>query len=223
MTGDGTIVVFVRLPRRGRIKTRLSPALGPDDIVGLYRAFVEDGLETATRTGFPVTVAFTPAAAADEIRTWLGDAHRYRPQRGPDLGRRMATALEAAYAEGFRWALIVGSDLPDLPVACLAEAVHAVAHTGAVLGPSTDGGYYLIGFRADRFVSAAFRDVDWGGHAVAAQTLASLHAAGQTVHRLPPWRDVDTPDDLNRLRQRLLAHPGRASRTRDWLRREGLL
>lgn len=222
-TERGTIIVFVRAPVPGRVKTRLAPALSPQETVGLYRAFVADGLATVGRIGCPVTVAFTPAGAEAQLRAWLGEAYRYRHQRGTDLGRRMAASLAEAFTDGAGWALIVGSDLPDLPCGLLDEAAREAARTGAVLGPSNDGGYYLIGFRADRFTPAAFRGMDWGGAEVARRSLAALRDAGVAVHRLPPWRDVDTPEDLADLCRRLAQHPEDAPRTREWLRRAGRL
>ena len=217
----GEIIVFVRAPAPGTVKTRLAPVLTPQEATDLYRAFVADGLETAGRIGCPVTVAFTPAGAEAQVRAWLGGSFRYRPQRGPDLGRRMAASLRQAFDDGARWALIVGSDLPDLPDGRLEEAAREARRTGAVLGPSHDGGYYLIGFRADRFTPAAFRGIEWGGAQVARRTLAALRGAGVAVHRLPPWRDVDTPEDLADLCRRLAQHPHTAPRTRQWLRHAG--
>ena len=223
MTGTGTLIVFIRAPVPGRVKTRLAPALANDQIVSLYRAFVQDVLETAGRVCQPVTVAYTPPETEIEVRRWLGAAYRYRPQSGNDLGRRMADAFRGAFAAGFHWALVLGSDLPDLPASHLRTAVRAVARTGAVLGPSIDGGYYLIGFRADRFTPAVFEGIAWGSRGVRRQTIAAAQTGAVPVHQLPAWPDVDTPEDLEALCRRLPAQPDRAPRTRAWLQAAGRL
>ena len=214
MTTAGNLIVFVRAPVPGQVKTRLAPALTPKRIAALYRAFVMDVLETAGRLGHPITVAYCPPEAQMQIRGWLGGAYRYRPQAGADLGQRMASALGEAFAAGHRWALLLGTDLPDLPAAHLEQASREVDRMGAVLGPAGDGGYGLIGFRADRFTPQVFEKIAWGRATVLDQTLKAFRTAAVPVHQLAPWPDVDTPADLSCLHRRLKAHPASAPHTR---------
>ena len=116
-TGDETdcIIVFLRSPDRGQVKTRLSRAIGRDAATGLYRCFVADLLEMLEATGYPVRLSYTPADAGGQIKSWLGDEYAMFPQEGSDLGTRMANAFRRVFAEGASRALLVGTDLPDLP------------------------------------------------------------------------------------------------------------
>ena len=138
-------------------------------------------------------------------------------QRGGDLGARMAQLVAGLLADGHRAALLVGSDLPTLPSAYLAEAARVLAEGAAdvVLGPAEDGGYYLIGLAQP--APALFEGVAWGTDGVLEATRARARAFGLREHLLPLWYDVDTAADLDRLR-RDLAPPGPgAPRTRRWL------
>lgn len=222
-TSSRRVLVFLRAPRPGRVKTRLEPFLSRPDVAVLYRAFVEDLLATLDAGAVPMEIRFCPADAKAEVRRWLGPDRLYRAQSGEDLGQRMARAFAAAFSRGIDQALIVGSDLPDLPGERIHQAFSRLESTDAVVGPGTDGGYYLIGFRARGFVPELFSGIDWGQERVLAQTLAKAAEFGIACSLLPPWSDVDEPDDLRALARRLRTDPAVAPRTADFLLRKGML
>jgi len=182
-------------PEPGRVKTRLAAAFGAERACALYRAFVLDLAERLRTLPYAVTWAFWPAAApfADVL-----PGVRCRPQRGRDLGERLAGAVAAAFAEAPGPVLVIGADAPHVPAESLAEAARALGGTAdVVLGPAEDGGYYLIGLRepADLFAGIA-----WSTPSVLAATRGRAERLGLRTHLLPPSFDVDEPADLLRLR-----------------------
>jgi rSAM/selenodomain-associated transferase 1 len=207
------ILFFVKAPVRGQVKTRLAAALGEDAALELHRSFALDLLTTIDATGIPSQVFYTPADARDAVADWLGQNRTYTPQAGIDLGSRMENAFRAAFAAGASSAVLIGSDLPDLPGEVFAEAFQALDGQDAVIGPARDGGYYLIGFRKDTFLPGVFPAMPWGTDRVFQETLARFKAAGSRVHLLREWRDVDTAEDLSGLRERARGTSFEQSRT----------
>lgn len=213
MSGENhCTVIFVRYPEKGRVKSRLAAAFGEGFVCALYTAFVKDLLATLAGCGRPFRIAFTPAEREADIRRLFG-RHDCFPQRGADLGERMQNALQDCFAEGFASAVIIGSDVPDLPPELLAEAAAALADHDAVLGPALDGGYYLIGFRQETLVPEVFAGVAWGSGGVFAETMARLARAGSGVRVLERLRDMDRPEDLRDLIERNRETPFARSRT----------
>jgi rSAM/selenodomain-associated transferase 1 len=210
------LALFLRAPEPGRTKTRLAAALGDEGAARLYRGFVEDLL-----------ARFAPMDEL-EVRLWCaGDVeHPWIVQQSElyglarvaqpagDLGERMGAALQDGIARRGA-ALVVGSDAPTLPAASVRRATQALGYGDLVVGPAHDGGYYLIGAR-DR-VPAVFEGVPWSTSRVLAETLQRARQANLRVHRLPPWYDVDTPEDLRLLRTHLAADRSAAPRTAEWL------
>jgi len=197
------ILLFVKAPRAGSVKTRLVPVLGPGGAETLYRAFGLDFLETLLKVGRPVTACFHPGEEIGAVRRWLGAGLSYALQEGEDLGQRMDRAFRAAFNAGEERVLAVGGDTPDLPATLLEEAFRVLGESDAVLVPALDGGYASIGFTRQGYCPEAFYEIDWGTPSVLGQTLAILAARGTRVCRLDPWPDVDTLADLEALRVRL--------------------
>jgi rSAM/selenodomain-associated transferase 1 len=220
--GDACVLVFVRAPRLGEVKTRLARTLGNQAALALYRAFVADLLDTLRQCGQPVIGCCTPAAACDAVAAWMGPLAAVFPQTGADLGARMADAFERAFGGGFHRVLLVGSDLPDLPATVFETAFAALADHPAVIGPTLDGGYYLIGFRPESFLPAVFESIPWGTSEVLAETLAAFRRHGLGVYRLPVWRDIDELGDLLAFARRPWAAAASARRTRALLAGLGL-
>ena len=196
------ILFFVKAPVRGQVKTRLAAALGEDAALELHRSFALDLLTTIDATGIPSQVFYTPADARDAVADWLGQHRTYSPQAGSGLGSRMENAFRSAFAAGAPRAVLIGSDLPDLPGEVFGEAFLALDEHDAVIGPARDGGYYLIGFRKDTFLPGVFPAMAWGTDRVFQETLDRFKAAGSRVRILREWQDVDTAEDLTGLRER---------------------
>lgn len=193
------LLVCLKAPLPGRVKTRLAAGIGPEAALTAYRAMVENVLAAADASGLPTTVHYAPPEELAPVRDLCGRARRYRPQVSGDLGERMARALEEAFGQGAEAAVLVGGDLPLLTGDLLARGAALLAASDAVLGPATDGGYYAIGFTRTGYCRRAFEGIPWSTPEVAARTLAILRAAGRTVALLPVLPDCDTPADLARL------------------------
>lgn len=190
------LIVFLRAPVHGQVKTRLARALGADRALELYRCFVNDTLDKVGQRPFDLKIGYCPAQACQAIQAWLGPAYALFPQAGADLGQKMAHAFEHVFQQGYQRACLLGTDLPDLPVAIIDQAFERLANHDAVLGPSSDGGYYLIGFRAATYLPAIFHQMPWGGDGVLARTLAVFAQHRAKLHRLPHWHDIDELQDL---------------------------
>ncbi len=204
------LIVFAKPPVPGLVKTRLSPPLSRAEAAAVHEASLKDVVAAARRTGFDVEIHF--AGSDDDGGAFFArefaDVAR-RPQSGGDLGHRMSAAFEGAFARGETRVLLVGSDSPTLPREELdAAAREAVAGT-VVLGPALDGGYYLVGMRAESWPAARrmFEGVRWSTDSVFTATVERLAAEGMGVHLLTPWYDIDHIEDL-----RIAAlHAGRES------------
>jgi rSAM/selenodomain-associated transferase 1 len=191
------LLVFVRAPRPGSVKTRLAAALGDDGALAVYRRLAEHTVAVARELagdGVEVRVHHTPADAGAEVRAWLGDGPRYLPQGEGSLGERMEEAFRRAFAGGARRVVIVGSDLPGLSSELLRRAFDALGEREAVVGPARDGGYYLLGLV--RPVEWVFRGIRWSTPEVLPATLARLRAAGAEPLLLEALADVDEAGDL---------------------------
>lgn len=195
------LLIFTRYPRPGQVKTRLIPALGAEGAARLHRRMAEHvvsvGRGLMADNGVRISVCFSEGAKRD-CRAWLGTDLHYLRQPDGDLGARLSGAVIAAFRAGAAPVLAVGSDLPGLTPEILRGAVEALQHSDVVLGPASDGGYYLLGMREPR--PELFADIQWGSAIVAEQTLAAARRLGASVAQLPALDDVDRPEDLHALR-----------------------
>lgn len=190
------VLVFVRAPVPGTVKTRLAAAIGDEAALRVYRRLAEHTLREAAALadGVQVRVHHTPAGAGEAVRAWLGDEPAYLPQADGDLGARMGDAFARAFVEGAERVVIVGSDLPELSAELLRRAFALLDAHPAVLGPARDGGYYLLGLR--RPVDGIFEGIAWSTPDVLAATLDRFRAAGIEPAMLETLADVDEAEDL---------------------------
>jgi rSAM/selenodomain-associated transferase 1 len=204
------LIVFLKHPEAGAVKTRLLPLLGAQTAAELYRALCEEVLRTTVprRGEYERLVFFAPPEAAEAVRAWLPGVRLF-PQGGGDLGARMSAAFARAFDRGAERAAIVGTDSPAVSRATVTAALDALDEVDVVLGPAEDGGYYLLALRQPR--PELFEGVAWSTGAVLEETVARAARGGLRVHRLAPLRDIDTPEDLRaewpRLRSLLEARP----------------
>lgn len=190
------VLVFLRAPRLGQVKTRLARTLGTAAVLALYRCFVKDTLAAVAAAGGDALLFVHPPEAAREVTEEFGPGYRVFPQEGSDLGERMARAFARMFAAGCRRALLVGADIPHLPPRVYRDAFDALRRRGTVIGPASDGGYYLIGFRKDSYTPGVFQQMPWGTDRVLQHTCARLAARGDPPHRLPVYSDIDVYGDL---------------------------
>lgn len=219
MSDETCILLFVKTPTRGKVKSRLAAELGEEDTLHLYENFILDMLDTLKRAEHRLKICFFPPDSEKQLTDWLGKGYAYLPQRGSDLGEKMKNAFLAAFAEGFSRVLIIGSDIPDIPYALLNEAL-ASDTADAVIGPSSDGGYYLIGFTRHSFFPDIFSGIAWGTATVFEKTMEIFAERRHSVHLLPQWQDVDRLRDLRELFARNKDSQFAESRTMAFLRKK---
>ena len=214
----GMLIIMAKQPRAGAVKTRLCPPLTPAQAEALYSAFLRDTIllvaAAAQLAGVTPALAYAPPDAEGYFRALVPNSFVLLPQLGADLGARLRNLPAQARAAGFTVAVMISSDSPTLPPALVARTFSELARpdVDVVLGPCTDGGYYLIGLNADQ--PALFTGISWSTDQVMGQTLAAAAGAGLRVALLPSWFDTDTADDLLRLQRDLADDPAGAPHTR---------
>ena len=201
------VIVFVKNPVPGQVKTRLVPYLSPEQAASLYQAFLVDWCNalSAISTGHRV-IAYTPPEGLNSLQTLIGEDPVYIPQTGASLGERLIAAARWACDQGYAKFLFVGSDSPTLPIQYVERAFDLLESRDVVIGPSVDGGYYLIGFSqhgASLSVPTIFEGIAWSTEIVFRQTLEKIQGINAKLGLLPPWYDVDTPAGLQLLRDHL--------------------
>jgi uncharacterized protein len=203
---------MARVPSRTCGKSRLTRDLGGDDLE-LKRALLLDTLDAGRGVAdTDVFVACEPADSIGDMRALVGDGARLFPQLGDALGDRMRNAFEHLFAAGYSSIVMIGSDLPSLPPSHLAQAFQYLQDRpdALVIGPASDGGYYLIGLR--RLRPVLFTSIPWSTADVLKATTSIAETCGLTVSFVSPWHDVDTVDDL----RRVVRDAHGATRTRAW-------
>jgi len=199
----GVVIVFGKAPRPGLVKTRMTPPLTSEQAAELYGAFLHDAATMLTSSRTWDWVVFS--TSVDRQReTWPPGAPEpsgWFAQRGGDLGERIQNAGDELLDAGRGRVVLLGSDHPTVTAGLLEDAFTELLTHEVVFGPSLDGGYYLVG--ATRPRSGIFTEVPWSTPRVLARTLDHVEAAGITLAMLPPWYDVDTPDDLRFLKTHL--------------------
>ncbi len=194
------LIVFAKNPVPNQVKTRLVPTLSPEQAATLYTAFLTDWCNTLTKlSDVDLIIAYTPAEAQSDLQALIGDDVLYIPQMGADLGERLASATQWATEHGYTKTLLVGSDSPTLPIAYVSKAFTLLDSQDITIGPSTDGGYYLIGFSATNIamtVPFIFEEIAWSTADVFQQTVTRIQSRKVTFGLLPPWYDIDTAEDL---------------------------
>jgi len=196
------LIVFVKNPIPGAVKTRFQTRYTPEHAADIYTAFVHDVLDTAGAIPLDKRIiAYAPPGARDAIKTRFRNDHwDYVPQPQTDLGTRMHTALLQQLESGATRAVLIDTDIPSLPADHIAQAFDILNEKDVVLGPSTDGGYFLVGI--SKPCPKIFEGITWSTPSVLSQTIARIETHRYSLGLTPPWFDVDTPEELDLL----LAH-----------------
>jgi rSAM/selenodomain-associated transferase 1 len=185
------LVVFARVPVLGEVKTRLAASIGAPAALAAYRELVEHTLATtAALPDCTRVVTFTPADGEGAMRECFGEGVRYEAQVGPDLGARLHAAVRRRLADGADRVVVIGTDCPTIAAADIERGWAALERADLVLGPSEDGGYWLIGLKADH--AEPFRDIPWSTPETLGVTLERARDAGLKVALLDRKVDVDT-------------------------------
>lgn len=197
------LVVFTRLPEKGRVKTRLVPPLSAGEALELHKSLLLDTLSLVRGIEeYSLIMAYSPPRRG-RLLEGIGGFAALIPQEGNSLGERMRNAFKNAFDMGYSPVILIGTDFPTLPVEYLSEALVVLKREDVVLGPSIDGGYYLIGMH--ELYEEVFEGIPWGSEDVLRQTLEKLIDRNLSFECLGEWYDVDTWEDLLLLREHIKA------------------
>jgi rSAM/selenodomain-associated transferase 1 len=219
MVNDCCCVLFTKPARPGRVKTRLIGALTSDQAAALHQAFLEDILLMLAGRSFDLRIAWAMEAGEPLPKGPIPGM----PQSGKDLGARLFAALEEVSTE-YPYVMALGSDHPEIELSRLEEAFSLLGQgADLVLGPASDGGYYLTALRRSAMHQELFDGISWSSSSVLSETLDRSRRLGLEVELLAEGDDVDSPEDLERLIGFLAENPDSCRRTGSLLREWGRL
>jgi len=198
MPTDSALLMFAKYPEAGKVKTRLAAAVGAELAAQLYQEFIRCTFNMAMQIEVAARfVTFTPADKEKELRTLFPGPWQWFAQAdSTDLGFRIHRAVQHVQQQGYSHVLTIGTDSPSLPPEYLEQAAMVLSAHDLVLGPATDGGYYLIGLKTAPV--ELFTGIDWSTERVLQQTLNRAEQLRMSVHQLPVWYDVDDLTTLQR-------------------------
>ena len=209
MPPGAVLGIFAKQPTPGQVKTRLAERYGPETAAAIHEAMLFDSLDLWGSGRFldasqaRLVLVYQPEDAGPWFDQRVAANWALQPQTSGDLGQRMRSFFEGELAEGASKVVLIGSDSPTLDPSIVISAFLCLEARDAALGPATDGGYYLVGCR--NAVPPIFDGVAWGTSAVLGQTVDRLTGSGLSVGVLPPWCDIDRPDDWTMLQGHLRA------------------
>lgn len=196
------IVVMAKAPLPNEVKTRLIPPLTPEIASNLYQSFLLDKIEQVKSIrGVHRFIAYTPATAEVFFQKIVPLGFTLIRQTGANLGERLANISKRLFNERFKKVIILDSDTPHLPPEYIREGLSRLDSVDVVLGPCEDGGYYLIGTKSNQ--PFLFKEIPWSTKGVTELTVKKAQSFDLTVHLLDKWYDVDTVEDLQRLKRYL--------------------
>lgn len=216
------LVVMAKAPREGKVKTRLFSALSPEEAKRLHVAFLSDTFALMEdvreeREELGLALCYTPEGEEETFEEVEREGSLMIPQRGDELGERLTNCFADLFALGFESVVVIGADSPTLPGDYVFDAFECFeTDDDVIIGPTEDGGYYLVGMRKPH--ARIFEDVPWGGAGVLDATLDRAREAELNLVLLPEWYDVDTPEDFERLKRELEANRDFAKFTRRFLK-----
>ncbi len=210
MAAQNALLVFVKTPKQNFVKTRLATHLKPDEILAIYIAFLKD-IDTRLKNlnGIDLWYVISPENLDLEILAKHIDLKNYFIQEGKDLGERMCHALDYSANLNYNKSILIGSDIPDLDAGFISDALDLLEDADCVLGPTIDGGYYLIGMK--KCYPELFTNIEWSTEKVLDQTLRQAKTSNIELKMLQALDDIDTYDDLQNLFARLNKSNGQSN------------
>ncbi|MGK0290584.1 MAG: rSAM/selenodomain-associated transferase 1 [bacterium] len=193
------LILFTKYPKAGNVKTRLIPALGAEGACETHQEMAEYAFSLLSQyqkqqpNNHQLETHFA-GGSQQEMNSWLGSNTKYTQQAEGDLGNRMSHAFQKSFQDGFQKAIIIGTDCPEITEDILEQASQQLDKTDLVLGPTTDGGYYLIGLR--KHYSELFQNIPWSTEQVFDLTIQTAKQTHCSYSTLPKLNDIDRPEDL---------------------------
>lgn len=198
MAERGAIIIFVRCPVPGAVKTRLAASCGAEQACLLYRRMVEGllcSLSGIEEYGFYIYYAADTDAHVAQLKEWLGSSYHYREQAEGDLAERQDRAIGEVFSEGHECVVLIGSDCPAITPQIIHQGFSSTKQRRLAIGPAHDGGYYLFASSKQQYQRAIFGNIAWSTPGVLAALLKNADSCGCEYDLLPTLRDVDTIDD----------------------------
>jgi rSAM/selenodomain-associated transferase 1 len=192
------LIAYAKRPVPGYAKTRLGEKIGFEESAGVYARLLYQCLLELVKLD-PDDIRVELSLASDSDTAFFRSAFpefEVSVQIGSDLGLRLSQSLKGAFSDGAEVVVLIGTDIPDLDLSIIQAAFHELEKFDVVVGPDTDGGYYLIGTREKTAI--LFRDIDWSSELVLQQTEELVQSQGLSMKFLPTLSDVDTEADFQR-------------------------
>lgn len=214
---NNCLIIFAKEPKKGRVKTRLRGYLSETQCVALYKALLKDTFELVKPLEHIAKVlAYDSSTDEPGYLKELGKGFIFYRQEGKDLGRRLHNAIKFSGKMHSDKTVIIGSDSPNLPITYVKEAFRRLEKNDIVLGPSADGGFYLLGIKDPCF--EIFKDIQWGSGSVLEDTVKNAGMLDKKIAILKKWYDIDDAAGLIRLRKDLKKEKKAAPWTRKFLK-----
>lgn len=191
MKNNPCLAVFFKVPILGKVKTRLASEIGEKKSLLIYTQMLDDTFKKVTKLNNVDVCGFYDGEEYSQNLTFIC----YK-QEGRDLGERLINAFSKLFSEGYNKVCIIGADSPTLPEKYIHSAFSMLDKVDVVIGPTIDGGYYLIGLKT--LYPKLFEDISWGSKTVFDETLKKIHSVRLTYHILPKWFDIDRLSDLQK-------------------------
>ena len=214
--GDRILVIMAKAPRPGQVKTRLAQCFPPSAVAEFYRCLLEDTVALAQSLDDVEVGIMCPASDVDDLAQSLGDTVRVVAQKGGGLAAGLTSVFAEFAAAGQKRVIAFNSDSPHLPRSVLETAFETLAAHDVVVGPTQDGGYYLVGAKASH--ASLFANDGMSTSSALERLLRRATALELSVGFATPFYDIDVMDDLTRLADELRLAPARAPRTAQWLK-----
>lgn len=190
------LLIFLKYPEPGKVKTRLSQDIGKDKAAEIYSWMAETVVHDLAKSNLHETIIFfDPPERKKEVEDWLNVGYRLFPQEGKSLGERMTNAFDKTFPLGAEKAIIIGTDCVEISDEIISQAFDALDLVDVVIGPAEDGGYYLLGMTKP--TPEIFDDIDWSTELVLNQTLKKIEEQGLRFVLLKKLRDIDTVNQLS--------------------------
>lgn len=207
---NNNLIIFVKYPNPGKVKTRIAKVIGNEKAANLYSSLVYYIInKIAISDNFKVSIAFTPHNKKKLIKNWINkDGVYYFPQSGKTLGEKISNSFDYSFSNGFQNTIVIGSDCIELDHKIIKTAfAHLDNNSDCVIGPTYDGGYYLIGLRYKNF-SYIFEDISWSSNSVFDETIKKINSLNLRCAILKKFNDIDDVNDIDDNVMKLLEkHP----------------
>jgi len=190
------IVLFVKYPEKNNVKTRLQNNLNTDFILNLYKQFILHIISILKKSGINFIINITPEYSLDNFKKWLGNDYNYMIQHGNTLGERLDNTFKDIFKKNYHRALIIGSDIPDINENILKKSLQILQKQDTVIGPSGDGGYYLIGFNKESYINNIFYGFEWSTDKVLKKSVHILNELKIKFRLIKKLNDIDYLNDL---------------------------